>query len=87
MLEATAFHIFPQGATVNATLNRITSNNNSNIGVAMQQNGTTWLAKSVITGNGTGVALLAGTVNSYGDNYIRNNQTPVSGTLTPVTTQ
>jgi hypothetical protein len=24
---------------------------------------------------------------SYGDNYIRDNTTPVSGTLTPVTTQ
>jgi hypothetical protein len=26
-------------------------------------------------------------VNSYGDNYIRDNGKPVSGTLTPVTTQ
>jgi hypothetical protein len=51
-------------------------------------NGVTWLSNSVISGNGTGVNVsVTGTVNSYGDNFIRNNTTPVSGTLTPVTTQ
>jgi hypothetical protein len=60
--------------------------NNSNTGLN-QSSGTTWLAKSVISGNGTGV-FVAGIVNSYGDNYIRSNTTPVSGgVLTPVTMQ
>jgi hypothetical protein len=49
--------------------------------------GIAWLAKTVISGNGTGVEL-GGPVNSYGDNYIRDNTTPVAnGSLTPVTTQ
>jgi Right handed beta helix region len=97
----------PAGANAQATLNRITANdnilgvaaaninmtisnsvlsNNSNSGLRID-GGTTWLAKTVISGNGFGVNVLAGTVNSYGDNYIRNNGTPVSGSLTPVTTQ
>jgi hypothetical protein len=96
----------PGGANVQATLNRITANNNRE-GVAvgpgvvtatiansvMSNNsvrglvtvtGTTWLAKNVISGNGIGVAIFNGTVNSYGDNYINNNGTPVMGTLTSV---
>jgi hypothetical protein len=93
-----------------ATLNRITANNNV-VGVANQGTTTTiansvisnnstglviqpqitsittWLSKTVISGNAIGVKVEAGTVNSYGDNYIRDNGTPVMGTLTPVTTQ
>jgi hypothetical protein len=50
--------------------------------------GVAWLAKTVISGNRIGVQIDGGTVNSYGDNYIRDNGTPVSnGSLTPVTTQ
>jgi hypothetical protein len=59
--------------------------NNSNVGL-QNNTGVTWLAKNVISGNGTGV-LAGGTVNSYGDNYIKDNMTPVSGSLTPVSTQ
>jgi hypothetical protein len=91
----------PGGANVQATLNRITANNNrQGVGVGqgvvtatiansvMSNNsqrglvtvaGTTWIAKNVISGNGTGVLVGGGTVNSYGDNYIRDNGTPVSG--------
>jgi Right handed beta helix region len=49
--------------------------------------GATWLAKTVISGNATGVLVAGGTVKSYGDNYINDNPTPVSGTLTPVSMQ
>jgi Right handed beta helix region len=56
--------------------------NNSNYGL-FSQGGVTWLAKSVISGNATGVNV-GGTVNSYGDNDIRDNGTPVQGILTPV---
>jgi Right handed beta helix region len=49
--------------------------------------GVTYLAKTVISGNGTGV-FLGVAANSYGDNYIQDNTTPVAnGSLTPVTTQ
>jgi len=60
----------------------------SNNGLTGLQNdvGTVWLAKSVIAGNSTGV-VVSGTVNSYQDNFIGNNSTPVSGTLTNVSTQ
>jgi hypothetical protein len=95
------------GATIKATLNRITANNNqtgvdifggvitiansvmSNNGIGLQSNGgTTFLAKNVISGNGTVGVNVSGTVNSYGDNYIKDNGTPVAnGTLTPVTMQ
>jgi hypothetical protein len=54
--------------------------NNSQWGLA---GGTaTWLAKSVISGNGTGVDATFG--KSYGDNYLNDNTTPVLGSLTPV---
>jgi hypothetical protein len=92
-----------------ATLNRITANNNR-LGVASggfnmtiansvisnnSDNGlqigsnTAWLAKTVISGNATGVNTTVGigTVKSYGDNYLNDNGTPVSGSLSPVTTQ
>jgi hypothetical protein len=60
--------------------------NNSFSGLEGDSGSTTWLAKTVISGNGTGVVVM-GTVNSYGDNYIRDNGTPVSGALTSVGTQ
>jgi Periplasmic copper-binding protein (NosD) len=78
------------GVGMNATgdimiANSVFSNNSgSGVGTAA---GVTWLAKNVISGNPIGVEVLGGTVNSYGDNYIRNNVTPVQGALTPVTTQ
>jgi hypothetical protein len=101
----TGIVVSPSGSgVVQATLNRITANNND-FGVAVEgnasaaiansvmsnnsnsglfgQGGVTWLAKSVISGNPTGVRV-GGTVNSYGDNYINNNGTPVAGILTPV---
>jgi hypothetical protein len=102
--------IFPLGGgSVNATLSRVTANNNavgilsgsssnttianlviSNGGSGLQCNSgcTAWLAKTVISGNVSGVVTIGGIVNSYGDNYIRDNVTPVSGgSLTPVMTQ
>jgi hypothetical protein len=102
-----AIDIVPNSGSVNATLSRITANNNfagvqifaadTTIANSVLSNnsdcglrsfdGSTWLAKNVISGNGTGVNVAAGTVNSYGDNYINNNTTPVVGSLTPVSTQ
>jgi hypothetical protein len=64
--------------------NSVMSNNS--VAGLQNDNGVTWLAKTVISGNATGV-VVGGTVNSYGDNYIRDNTTPVSGSLTPVSTQ
>jgi hypothetical protein len=60
--------------------------NNSNTGLE-SEGGATWLAKTVISGNATGVFVNTGTVNSYGDNYINDNGFPVNGSLTPVSTQ
>jgi hypothetical protein len=68
---------------VTTTIANSVMSNNSQWGVATRV-GVTWLAKSVISGNGTGVNNLGGTMNSYGDNYINNNTTPVMGSLTPV---
>jgi Right handed beta helix region len=92
-----------------ATLNRITANNNefgvrtkglinttiansvlsnNNTGLQCDPGCATWLAKTVISGNAFGVFLAGGTVSSYGDNYINDNTTPVSGgSLTPVAMQ
>jgi HipA-like protein len=64
--------------------NSVMSNNS--LSGLQNDNGVTWLAKTVISGNATGV-VVGGTVNSYGDNYIRDNTTPISGSLTPVSTQ
>jgi hypothetical protein len=68
--------------TTTTIANSVLSNNSvtglSGVGLV------TYLAKTVISGNATGVG---GTVTSYGDNCIRDNTTPVMGTLTPVTTQ
>jgi hypothetical protein len=64
--------------------NSVLSNNSS---IGLGNSGTAWLAKNVISGNPTGV-FVVGTVNSYQDNYIRDNMTPVGGgVLTPVGTQ
>jgi hypothetical protein len=99
--------LFPSGgATVKATLNRITANNNqygvatqgaadmtiansvmSNNNTGLRSISVTWLAKTVISGNSLGVSVAGGIVNSYGDNYIKDNATPVGGSLTPVATQ
>jgi hypothetical protein len=57
--------------------------NNSDTGLFGVQ-GVTSLAKTVISGNATGVNAAPGTVKSYGDNYINDNTTPVVGSLTPV---
>jgi hypothetical protein len=59
--------------------------NNSTAGLE-NVSGVAWLAKTVISGNSIGVNVST-TVVSYGDNYIRDNGTPVIGSLTPVTTQ
>jgi hypothetical protein len=73
------------GTTGNDTTiaNSVLSNNDTGL---LAQGGVTWLAKTVISGNTTGVQVI-GTVNSYGDNYIRDNRVPVNGSLTPVMTQ
>jgi hypothetical protein len=71
----------------NTTIANSVLSNNSNTGL-FNTSGVTWLAKTVISGNPTGVDNVSGgTVNSYGDNYIRDNTTPVGGSLSAVTTQ
>jgi hypothetical protein len=60
--------------------------NNSSTGLGNGNLAITWIAKDVISGNSTGVSA-GGTVNSYGDNYINDNTTPVTGSLTSVSTQ
>jgi hypothetical protein len=63
----------------------VLSNNSSN---GLQSNaGVNWLAKTVISGSARGVNLAGGAVNSYGDNYVNDNTTPVVGSLTPVSMQ
>jgi hypothetical protein len=69
------------GSNANMTIANSVMSNNSNSG--LNSTGAVWLAKSVISGNATGVTV-GGIVKSYGDNYINNNTTPVSGSLTPV---
>jgi hypothetical protein len=56
--------------------------NSSSRGVDCEA-GTISLAKTVISGNTTGVFALS-IVKSYGDNYINDNGTPVNGSLSPV---
>jgi Right handed beta helix region len=68
----------------NTTIANSVISNNSTIG--LDADGVTWLAKTVISGNTVGVAVV-GTVKSYGDNYINDNTTPVSGSLSPVSIQ
>jgi hypothetical protein len=72
---------------VNMMVANSVMSNNSSVGLSAG-GGVVWLAKTVISGNGTGV-VVGGKVNSYGDNYIRDNGTPVSGggSFTTVTTQ
>jgi hypothetical protein len=54
--------------------------NNGGTGLNSGNFAVTWLAKTVISGNFTGVTVAgAGTVKSYGDNYINDNTLPVSG--------
>jgi hypothetical protein len=69
--------------SVNMTIANSVMSNNSIAGLGANNPNVIWLAKNVISGNATGV-VVAGTVYSYGDNYINNNGTPVSGSLTPV---
>jgi hypothetical protein len=60
--------------------------NNTNIGLDVEA-GTAWLAKTVISGSSAGVSISSGKVNSYGDNYLNNNGTPVIGSLMPISMQ
>jgi hypothetical protein len=74
-------------AANNTTIANSVMSNNSSSGL-QSEGGIVWVAKNVISGNMTGVVLSGGTVNSYGDNYIRDNGTPVSGgSLMPASTQ
>jgi Right handed beta helix region len=72
------------GGTNMTIANSVISNN---AGEGLFSSAFTYLAKNVISGNNIGVGITGGTVFSYGDNYIRDNPTPVFGGLTPVTTQ
>jgi hypothetical protein len=67
---------------VRTTIANSVMSNNSEWGLS--GGSATWLAKSVISGNGTGVDATFGVVKSYGDNYLNDNTTPVLGSLTPV---
>jgi Right handed beta helix region len=49
--------------------------------------GVTWLGRNVISGNATGVLVGAAKAESYLDNYIRDNTTPVNGSLIAASTQ
>ena len=52
---------------------------------AVSTNATLWLAQSTVTGNANGFFIsLPAVINSYGDNYINNNNGPSTGSLTPV---
>jgi hypothetical protein len=73
------------GTNTDTSIGNSVISNNSDTGLRALA-GFTWLAKTLISGNVTGVSV-AGTVNSYGDNYIKDNGTPVSGSLTPVAMQ
>jgi hypothetical protein len=76
------------GGPVNMTIANSVMSNNRGQGLVSEVGAATWLAKNVISGNGTGVIVIDGTVSSYGDNYINDNATPVSGnSITPVPTQ
>jgi hypothetical protein len=80
-------NMFGVGTTSRATIANSVLSHNANAGLATGGEPTS-LAKTVISGNGIGVSVTGGSiVNSYGDNYIRDNGVPVSGSLTPVTTQ
>jgi hypothetical protein len=84
------FGVSVNGASDMTIANSVISNNNLD-GLGITGGGVAWLTKTVISGNGIGVDIIAdaggGVVNSYGDNYIADNGTPVLGTLTPVSTQ
>jgi Right handed beta helix region len=69
----------------NATIANSVLSNNSNTGL-FEGSAVTWLTKTVISGNSTGLQLL-GTTYTYGDNYMADNESPGTGTLTPVSTQ
>jgi hypothetical protein len=77
-----SFGVFATGLSM--TIANSVISNSLDTGLYDGSSTTVWLAKTVISGNPTGVAAF-GTVNSYGDNYIRDNGTPVAnGTLTSV---
>jgi len=76
------------------TIRNSAMSNNNTIGLGNVSGTTVWLAKSTISGNGSGgasgaggVHVFGGTVNSYGDNDINGNSTDVVGSLTPVSTE
>ncbi len=54
------------------------------VGIKTLATGIIGIARSHITGNGTGVEVGAGDVHSHGTNVIRRNGTNIVGTLTPV---
>jgi hypothetical protein len=68
------------------TISNSVLSNNSETGLFCAAGGVALIAKTVISGNTTGVNA-SGTVKSYGDNYINDNGLPVSGSLIPVSTQ
>src|SRR5262249_35303789 len=73
--------------STNTTIANSVIANNSNFGVNTSGPSITWLAKTVISGNTTGVRTFGTVYSSYGDNYINDNMNPVQGNLTPVQTQ
>ena len=73
------FGVVIAGADGLTTIASSVMSNNSTAGL-QHGTGTVWLGKSVISGNATGV-VANGTVNSYQDNEINNNATPVGGSV------
>jgi hypothetical protein len=75
-------------ANVTVSLDLSYASGNQGGGVTVNSATTLALGRSVIMTNGIGIDISpGGTVNSYKDNRIAGNGTPVSGTLTPVNPQ
>jgi hypothetical protein len=72
-------------ATARVAVTRSTVSNNSNIGVATQQTAGTavfTISNSIVTGNGYGFANISGTLESEGNNTVRQNGTNSFGVIT-----
>jgi hypothetical protein len=77
--------IFTGPATASLAVTRSTVSNNGNLGVATQQNaGTVVLTinNNTLTNNSYGIANISGTLESQGNNTVRQNGTNAFGTIT-----
>jgi hypothetical protein len=73
------------GPGAQVTLSRVVLSNNVSYGLGVASSGgVARIGGSTVTGNGTGLAQLSGTLESFGDNMVRGNTTETSGTITTV---